>query len=573
MDDLVGAASRGSVLEGALVRAREVDDRGLKRQASIPTGELEQQDQGGASQSSMPVESQALVMMNETLELTREQLIEWSDGTSSQHPLVQIQALAAMDRLDPESAAVVDHGSWDGRWQLPTTTEWKVKEALGLTWPCGRADYEANAVQAARKEYRWHQLTPELKKQYALAAQDGWKVWADNGSVEVLDEETSRRVLHDLRARNEMAKVLTPRWVMTDKNDGLRTEQNRLPVKPSARLVVPGYQDETAYGMRKDAPTCCRISQHILFTMVASKHVDGWRLFSADIKSAFMKGDRYQEGTRELYLQNVSGPPDVPKVPIPPGCLAKVVKGVFGLADAPRRWYLRLHRALVERNWVRSPMDRACWFLWKPCGTELHGMILSHVDDLLLSGDSTAQDSLMDLGKELGFGSIDRDEFVYCGKRIKQLSDGTVVVNMEEYHANLHPIRVATDRKKDPKASLLPGELKQLRALLGSLQWMVAQVRLDIYMSYPLSALQGESPPTVGTMIRANQLLRTFKQTPAFGLTFKPMSLKDAGIMVVTDASLGNVKKDGSVGDNPLERVYSQACYFVLWGDRALMEG
>lgn len=75
--------------------------------------------------------SQALVMMNETLELTREQLVEWSDGTSSQHPLVQIQALAVMDRLDPESAAVVDHGSWDGRWQLPTTTEWKVE---GSTW-------------------------------------------------------------------------------------------------------------------------------------------------------------------------------------------------------------------------------------------------------------------------------------------------------------------------------------------------------------------------------------------------------------------------------------------------------
>ena len=568
--ELIATVGRSNTLENAMVRAREVEDRGMKRQASVPTSDLELQSQGGVSQSSKPAGSQALSMMQETLELTREQLVEWSNGTSSQHPLVQIQALATLDRLDPESAAVVDHGSWDGRWQLPTKTEWKVKEALGLTWPCGRSDYEANAVQAARKEYRWHQLSPELKKQYALASLDGWKVWADNGSIEVLDEETSRRILQDLRARGEMAKVLTPRWVMTDKNDGLRTLQNNLPVKPSSRLVVPGYQDETAYGMRKDAPTCCRISQHILFTVVASRHCDGWRLFSADIKSAFMKGDKYQEGTRELYLQNVAGASDVPKIPIPSGCLAKVVKGVFGLADAPRRWYLRLHRALTERNWVRSPMDRACWFLWKPCGKELHGMVLSHVDDLLLGGDSTAQESLLDLGKELGFGSIDRDEFVYCGKRIKQRSDGTVVVNMEEYHANLHPIRVTSDRKKDLKAELLPGELKQLRALLGSLQWMVAQVRLD--MSYPLSTLQGEKP-TVGTMIRANQLLRTFKQTPAFGLTFRPMSLKDAGIMVVTDASLGNVKADGSVGDNPLERVYSQACYFVLWGDRSLMEG
>lgn len=77
---------------------------------------------------------------------------------------------------------------------------------------------------------------------------------------------------------------------------------------------------------------------------------------------------------------------------------------------------------------------------------------------------------------------------------------------MEEYHSNLHPIKVFTERKKDVHSPLNAGELRQLRALLGSLQWLVAQqVRLD--MGYHrLSVLQGEKP-CVGTMLRANALL------------------------------------------------------------------
>ena len=75
-----------------------------------------------------------------------------------------------------------------------------------------------------------------------------------------------------------------------------------------------------------------------------------------------MKGESYVEGSgREIYLQNVSGPADYPKLPIPEGCIAKILKGVFGLSDAPRMRYLRLNRALLERGWQRNPMDHA-WF-------------------------------------------------------------------------------------------------------------------------------------------------------------------------------------------------------------------
>ena len=43
--------------------------------------------------------------------------------------------------------------------------------------------------------------------------------------------------------------------------------------------------------------------------------------------------------------------------------------------------------------------------------------------------------------------------------------------------------------------------------------------------------------------------------------------------MVVSDASLGNVTRQGDVGEKPLERVYSQSCYTVLLAEKKLLEG
>ena len=310
--------------------------------------------------------------------MSPEQLLEWATGTSQQHPLLQVQAL---DRLDPELSS--DHGSWDGSLPLPSRSQWEIKEALGQTWPCGKVESEAQAVQAARKEFTWSKLNPQQQDEFREACKAGWQVWSDNGAMQVLDSSTSKRVVADLRRRGDMAKLLRPRWVMTGKNDCLRTENTSLPLKANSRLVVSGYQDESAYRLRKDAPTRTRLSQHIPFVLTASNFLFGWHLHSADIKSAIMKGERDLEGAREVYLRNVGGLTDMPRLPCPDDCICKIGKGIFGLADAPRQWYLRLNRALLERGRQRSPVDHACWFLWKMDDpTSLYGMIISHVDDL-----------------------------------------------------------------------------------------------------------------------------------------------------------------------------------------------
>jgi hypothetical protein len=210
---------------------------------------------------------------------------------------------------------------------------------LGKQLPSGQPVQESNAVQAARKEYHWSQMSDEHKKLWGDAATTGWKAYVDNEAIKVLSMQESQAVRRDLGRRKELDRIMTPRFVMTDKHDGLRTASHPLPIKPSSRLVVPGYKDRSNLegNLRRDAPTGSRLAQHFLF--VVASFFTHWAIISSDVKAAFLKGDPYL--ARELYLQNTN-PKSSPSLPLLPGQLCRVLKGIFGLADAPREWWLRL---------------------------------------------------------------------------------------------------------------------------------------------------------------------------------------------------------------------------------------
>ena len=576
----VNSQSPFPLLEQQLARARllrplspttehtEHSSSSVKRGPEIDAERLRAESEAASQAEPPPSE------LNDTLVVSKHEILSvLNNHAEDVHPLMKIYSEACVDRANPLDAQVRDHGTWRGSWGMPSPSEWKARQSLGLTWPCGVDDInDVNAVQTARREYHWSSMSPKQKEGYKKAAEAGWAVWTNNDAVEVLSEAESLKIRQELKRRGEEGKILTPRWVFTDKHDGLRTESNNLEEKPNARLVVPGFKDVFAFSIRKDAPTASRTSQHMVLTLTACNFAKkSWRLLSVDIKSAFMKGDPYMSGTRELFIQNIRIRGDEPGLPLSANGLARVRKGVFGLADAPRQWYLRLNRALTERGWERSTVDAACWFLWSDDRATLLGVVLSHVDDLLCGGGEEARKSILSLETELGFGSIEHNAFNYCGKNISQdLTTGVITVSMEEYHSNLKTVVIPTHRRGDPAAALTPAEQKQLRGLLGSLQWLVAQVRVD--HGYALSVLQGETP-NMGALMKANALAKRMKASGSFSLKFKPMELDGAGVMVVTDSSLGNVAKNGGADAPMKEKTYSQSSFFVLLADKALMGG
>lgn len=158
-----------------------------------------------------------------------------------EHPLALLVKEVDAEKQTGSIPKVTDHGSWDGRWGMPRRSTWQKKEQLGLLWPKSRDDFEenfvitdneVNVILASRKEYKWHEMNDHQKKLFADAAMTGWNVWVDNNAVSVLSKQEAEEVRARLRRSGEGSKILQPRFVYTDKNDGLRTPDNPMEIKP-----------------------------------------------------------------------------------------------------------------------------------------------------------------------------------------------------------------------------------------------------------------------------------------------------------------------------------------------------
>lgn len=162
------------------------------------------------------------------------------------HPLLRA-ALQAQEDIKNNYLMEEDHGTWDGRWPLPSRGDWETYEVANWSWPSGGADMqevlEAQTGGGNHKELRWSTMDEETRAQFRTAAEEQWSKWVENGAIEVLDLVQSRQIRQELERKGELDRILQPRFVLTDKNSGLRTPQCPLPLKASARIVVPGYRD------------------------------------------------------------------------------------------------------------------------------------------------------------------------------------------------------------------------------------------------------------------------------------------------------------------------------------------
>ena len=228
-------------MEAIIERAREVESGGLplsqKREAEVPIEEL--------AQSSEP--SQPRAGPFDALVLSREEMLKVGEADNI-HPLKKFWLESNQERDQPLDFVVEDRGTWKGYWPLPSRSEWQAVLSIGGMWP--RGEQEALAVQTARKEYKWRQLDEAAQGQFREAAAAGWNVWLENQAVQILDNKEAARIRAKLRAEGQSSRILAPRFVFTDKNDGLRTSSCPLPLRANARLVVPGYKDLTAYTVR-----------------------------------------------------------------------------------------------------------------------------------------------------------------------------------------------------------------------------------------------------------------------------------------------------------------------------------
>ncbi len=204
-------------LSSTFARARGLDGSGQKRPASVGVEDLEAESTRPIPEVEIVDETPVPVCPPDSGDEAFETV-----NVPAQHPLVRIQTELREEFKNGERLQVQDHGTWDGRWSMPSRSTWQAVERFNCLWPKGSQDMEpfvisVHEVKAARS------MTGEQKRLFKEATINGWKAWVENDAIEVLSPEEVASVRARLRRDGEMTKILQPRFVFTDKNDGLRT--------------------------------------------------------------------------------------------------------------------------------------------------------------------------------------------------------------------------------------------------------------------------------------------------------------------------------------------------------------
>ena len=110
--------------------------------------------------------------------------------------------------------------------------------------------------------------------------------------------------------------------------------------------------------------------------------------------------------------------------------ILRLLKGGYGLKDAPRLWRKRLHESLVSFGMKATQMDPSIYCKWRRQGEnyELVLILSTHVDDLKgggVPGESTGL--LAHLEKEFGKGKLHWNPFEHCGIDYQQSDDNSSI--------------------------------------------------------------------------------------------------------------------------------------------------
>ena len=347
-----------------------------------------------------------------------------------------------------------------------------------------------------------------------------WQSWLENKVTTIVK---SRGI--------DKGRIIGSRWVLTWKKS---SDPDDRKVTPKARLVLVGYQDPDLGRVATESPTLRKESKHLILSICASKK---WVIWGADIKTAFLSGDA---ANRVLYFRP---PAEVREfMNLSAEDILRLEKAAYGLAEAPRAWFLRLSRELAEVGLCVSQLDPCVFCLRDKGSNELLGICGVHVDDLLGGGGPAMDICLQKLRGRLPFGEFRTKTVKYTGAEIRQQPDFSIELSQEAYidqmrEVDTKPFGRSADGAIDPTL---------MRACCGQLAWVANHSRPD--QAFLASYLQGvQDNAQVRHVAMFNKALREMKQR-AVVLRFPVVPLSQWRLLVITDAGWGTRESGESQG-------------------------
>ena len=191
-------------------------------------------------------------------------------------------------------------------------------------WNIKCSDGTMRPIDLKTDVHQWIPISSETSDTEICPSQKfitGLETEIDAAKQRELESWKSREVYQEVKDNGQ--ECLTVRWVITPKV---------INGKPSlkARLCAKGYQELKDF--RTDSPTCAKESIRLALSIAATMK---WNLESIDIKAAFLQGSKID---RTIFIK----PPTEAKT----SKLWELQKCVYGFADAPRQFYLRLREEL-----------------------------------------------------------------------------------------------------------------------------------------------------------------------------------------------------------------------------------
>ena len=199
---------------------------------------------------------------------------------------------------------------------------------------------------------------------------------------------------------------------------------------------------------------------------------------------------------------------------MPPGSLLKLVKGAYGLREAPRLWYLRAREILQEAGFEEMQTGRACFVLMDRTGKEPvnMGRLVLHVDDACFAGEGPLWEKAMQhLRKKFIMGKEEYGDFTFLGRHVLQKKDFTVEIDQHDYLSTLQKVTVSRERRGQGGSPLTPKELHDYRSIVGQLAWPARESMPQI--AYAVSDLQQKvAQAEVNDLVHANNVLFAAKR-------------------------------------------------------------
>ena len=144
-----------------------------------------------------------------------------------------------------------------------------------------------------------------------------------------------------------------------------------------ARLVAKGYNQVEGLDFFDTFSPVAKITT--VRTLIALASIHSWHLHQLDVNNAFLHGDLHEE----VYMhvpQGVTSPK--------PNQICKLLKSLYGLKQASRKWYEKLTGFLVSQGYKQSNADHSLFILDT---NDSFTALLVYVDDVILAGNSISE--------------------------------------------------------------------------------------------------------------------------------------------------------------------------------------